>query len=110
MELAITLNPAASEPLQRQLYSELRRGILSGRLARGLRLPPTRELATNLGISRTTVTLVYEALVSEGYLEGKTGAGTFVASCLPDESLEAPSTHNALPTTTSGQGAPPHTL
>lgn len=87
MELAIALNPDSSEPLQRQLYTELRRGILTGRLSRGLRLPPTRELASSLGISRTTVTLVYESLISEGYLEGKTGAGTFVASCLPDEML-----------------------
>lgn len=88
MELAIALDTSSSEPLQRQLYTELRRGILTGRLARGLRLPPTRELASSLGISRTTVTLVYESLVSEGYLEGKTGAGTYVADCLPEEMLE----------------------
>jgi GntR family transcriptional regulator/MocR family aminotransferase len=99
MELAIALDPSSTEPLQRQLYSELRRGILTGRLSAGLRLPPTRELAHSLGVSRTTVTLVYESLVSEGYLEGKTGAGTYVASCLPDEMLEAPphSTKSAPP-------------
>lgn len=89
MELAITVDPSSGEPLQRQLYNEIRSGILVGRLARGVRLPPTRELARSLGISRTTVTLVYDALVSEGYLDGKTGAGTFVASVLPDELMEA---------------------
>lgn len=89
MQLAITVDPTGIEPLQRQLYNEIRAGILVGRLARGMKLPPSRELARSLGISRTTVTLVYDALVSEGYLDGKIGAGTFVASELPDELMEA---------------------
>jgi GntR family transcriptional regulator / MocR family aminotransferase len=110
MELAITLDSTSGEPLQRQLYSELRRGIITGRLARGLRLPPTRELAGNLGISRTTVTLVYESLVSEGYLEGRTGAGTYVASCLPDELLEPTIELPTAAASASAEAAPPSTL
>jgi GntR family transcriptional regulator/MocR family aminotransferase len=70
-------------PLYRQLYQEIRDAILSGRLPPGMVLPPSRVLASQLGIGRTTVVNTYEILVSEGYLTGTERAGTYVADILP---------------------------
>ncbi len=89
MDLAIKLDSDAPVPLHRQLYEELRQAILTGRLSRGKRIPSTRLLAKSLGISRTTVTVAYEQLLSEGYLETTVGSGTFVCSQLPDELLNS---------------------
>lgn len=66
-------------PLYRQLETELRRLILTGDLAAGLRLPASRQLALDLEISRLTVKNAYEQLVSEGFLKAVRGAGTYVA-------------------------------
>jgi len=77
-------------PLYRQIYEAMRRAILNGEFESGKRLPATRLLATQLGVSRTTVINAYEQLFAEGYLEGKTGAGTFVAACLPEDFLQTP--------------------
>lgn len=65
-------------PLYRQLYRALRHAIGSGALPTGGRLPSTRALAAELGLSRTTVLLAYDQLVAEGYIEGRRGAGHFV--------------------------------
>lgn len=89
MDLAITLDGDATLPLHRQLYEELRRAILTGRLLPRQRIPSTRELAKSLGISRTTVTQSYEQLLSEGYLETFVGSGTFVCAQLPDDLLHS---------------------
>ncbi|EHP40242.1 GntR family transcriptional regulator [Cupriavidus basilensis OR16] len=62
-----------------QLYRQLRAGIVDGRLAPGERLPSTRDLATQLGVSRKTTLDVFERLIAEGYLRSRTGDGTFVA-------------------------------
>ena len=58
----ISINPAAPVPLYRQLYDEFRAAILEGRLKAGNKLPPTRELAIELGISRNTVMAAYDQL------------------------------------------------
>ena len=63
----------------RALYDQLRAAIVAGRVAHGERLPATRELARQLGVSRHTVTTVYGRLVAEGYLAGRAGGGTFVS-------------------------------
>jgi GntR family transcriptional regulator / MocR family aminotransferase len=60
------------------LFEQIRSAIVTGRLAEGDRMPPTRELAEHLGVSRQTITTVYGLLVAEGYLEGRAGGGTFV--------------------------------
>ena len=73
----IRLDPAGG--LSRQLYRALRERILDGRLARRARLPASRDLAALLGISRNTVTRAFDQLYAEGYIEGRVGAGTFVA-------------------------------
>ena len=87
MSAAILLDPASSAPLHRQIYDQWRRGILSGRFRRAERVPSTRELSTSLAVSRSTVTLAYEQLIAEGYLESSRGSGTFVCRKLPDELL-----------------------
>lgn len=88
MELAVTLDNRAALALHRQLYAELRRLILAGRLPAGARLPSTRALAQSLGVSRTTVTQSYDQLISEGYLQTVIGSGTRVSEQLPDELLK----------------------
>jgi GntR family transcriptional regulator/MocR family aminotransferase len=65
-----------------EIYRQLRRAILDGRLPPGGRLPPTRELARRLSVSRTTVTVAYDRLLGEGFLATRVGAGTFVGNGL----------------------------
>ena len=65
--------------------------ILNGALPPGQKLPSTRELALELGVSRITIKSVYEQLISEGYVQGKTGAGTFVSEGLDGEKPIVPS-------------------
>ena len=81
----VDLERRATTSLVEQLYSGLRRAILSGQLRPGNRLPSTRAFATDNNISRNTVVSAFEQLLMEGYLEAKVGAGTCVASSLPDE-------------------------
>lgn len=88
MDFPVNLDSQSSVPLHRQLYDEIRRSILSGRLAKGQKVPSTRTLAESLAISRATVTMAYEYLLSEGYLEATTGSGTYVCRQLPDELLK----------------------
>ncbi|GAA4639745.1 PLP-dependent aminotransferase family protein [Actinoallomurus vinaceus] len=61
-----------------QIYRQLREAILDGRLRVGEALPPTRELARRLDVARNTVSVAYERLTAEGFLESRVGAGTFV--------------------------------
>src|SRR5579863_8293706 len=82
--------PKPGLPLYRWLYDELRAAILSGRLHPGARLPATRDLAAQYGISRPTIVTAFEQLRSEGYVEGKVGSGTYVSKTLPDDLLQAP--------------------
>ena len=73
-----------SGPLARQLYRALRGAILGGVLPPGARLPSTRSLATEVGVSRNTVLLAYAQLLDEGYVAGRQGSGTYVPVELPD--------------------------
>ena len=82
--------PKSRMPIYRWLYEELRSEILAGRLHPGARLPATRDLAEQYGISRPTIVTAFEQLRSEGYVEGKVGSGTYVSETLPDELLQAP--------------------
>ncbi len=78
--LEIPLERRSEIPLYRQITAHLMRMIESGTLADGTRLPGTRELASELGISRTTATLAYDLLEDEGYLRRSGRRGTFVTS------------------------------
>jgi GntR family transcriptional regulator/MocR family aminotransferase len=73
----------------RRLYHAIRSAILDGRLHPGERLPASRDLAKTLGISRNTVVTSFDLLTSEGYLETRVGAGSFVAAALPDREMQA---------------------
>jgi GntR family transcriptional regulator / MocR family aminotransferase len=88
LDLALD-DPGPGATIWRWLYEEIRAAILSGRLKRGSRLPATRELARQYGVSRGTVVMAFEQLHSEGYLEGKTGDGTYINGRLPEDFLTA---------------------
>ena len=86
----IRLDRMATEPLHEQLYRQIRDEIKSGRFSDGSsRLPSSRTLATDRGISRSTVRLALSKLHAEGYLRSKPGSGTFVANLLPETFLTA---------------------
>ena len=78
----------AASPAYRALYEAIRQAILAGRLKAGTKLPGSRELARQHGCSRGTVVAAFEVLLAEGYVEGRVGSGTYVASTLPDDLLE----------------------
>ncbi len=88
---AITLERTSPLPLYKQLYEAIRQAILRGTLSKGLRLPSTRSMATELRVSRNIVVIAFEQLTAEGYLKAKTGAGSFVTNTLPDEVLQVQS-------------------
>lgn len=98
---AFSLDPDAPESLHRQLYEELRRAILSGRLAPGSRLPASREFANVSHISRNTVLSAYSQLLAEGYIESRAGSGTFVARSIPETMVPE------SPRSAAGDGAAP---
>lgn len=85
---AISLERTSALPLHRQLYEAIREAILFGSLRKGLRLPSTRYLASELRVSRNIVVIAFEQLLAEGYLESRTGSGTFVTNTLPEEVLQ----------------------
>lgn len=84
----LALEPGGEIPMHRQLYVSLRGQILEGRLRAGSRLPASRTLAQELGVGRNTVIAAYDALLAEGYLEARSGSGTWVAA-LPQEAVAA---------------------
>ena len=79
----IAVRPRDGETLNRQLYNELRQAILNGALAPGRRLPSSRELASQLKLSRNTVSSVVDQLAMEGYLQVTQGRRPIVASAKP---------------------------
>lgn len=86
----IRVDPRQREPLQLQIYESVRRAILGGVLTPGARLPSSRELADDLGVSRLTAVLAFEQLAAEGYITSRIGAGTFVNRELPDTGANVP--------------------
>ena len=81
---AFEVDRAADVPVFRQIYQQLRSAILSRALRPATKLPSTRELATQLGVSRSAVVSAFEQLLAEGYTFGKKGAGTYIAFDLPE--------------------------
>ncbi|MCA3827767.1 MAG: winged helix-turn-helix transcriptional regulator, partial [Burkholderia sp.] len=80
MDIAIRIE--GRHDLTGQIFRQLRTAIVDGRLAGGARLPSTRDLAKQLGVSRKTTLDAFERLVAEGYLTTRAGDGTFVADGL----------------------------
>jgi GntR family transcriptional regulator / MocR family aminotransferase len=83
----IAIDRNAAESLSKQLYDGLRQAILRGQLRPGTRLPSTRSIAHEYGISRNVAASAYDQLFAEGYLDAKIGSGTCVGRHLPDELL-----------------------
>ena len=83
--LLIRIDPLSAAGLQQQIYAGLQRAILDGVIQPGTRVPSSRALATDLGVSRTTTLLALEQLLAEGYLSARRSSGTFVAHELPED-------------------------
>lgn len=79
--------PKAGEELWRWLHGQLRSAILDGRLRSGARVPSSRDLARQYNVSRGTVVAAFNHLKREGYIEMQVGAGAFVATNIPDNSV-----------------------
>ncbi|MEU3338369.1 MocR-like pyridoxine biosynthesis transcription factor PdxR [Streptomyces sp. NPDC002144] len=101
------LEPDAGDGRRVGLERALRDAVRDGRLAPGTRLPATRRLASELGISRGTAKAAYDQLVAEGYLTARQGSGTQVAQ-LPSADQEAPdaATHARTPRFDLRPGSP----
>lgn len=87
--LSLNLQRDSDVPLYYQIYQEFRRAILERQLLSGIRLPSSRDLADLLDVSRNTVLNAIDQLIAEGYLETRPGAGTYVATNLPESLLLA---------------------
>ncbi|HXY50299.1 MAG TPA: PLP-dependent aminotransferase family protein [Terriglobales bacterium] len=81
----IAVDRQAAKPLHRQIYEGYRAAIIDGRLHPRQRVPSSRGLALELGVSRFPVLNAYAQLLAEGYLESRVGAGTVVSSSLPEQ-------------------------
>jgi GntR family transcriptional regulator/MocR family aminotransferase len=85
----IGIDRADREPIQLQIARQIRSLVLNGRLRPQSKLPSTRALAEELDVARATVVEAYEQLLSEGYVETRSGSGTRVAAELPEALLTA---------------------
>ena len=74
------INLIGRKNLSAEIYRQVRSAIADGRLRPGDCLPASRDLARSLKVSRTTVTVAYDRLVSEGFLVSRIGAGTYVSN------------------------------
>lgn len=81
---------AGPAPLRQQVYAQLRSAIEQGHWPAGMRLPPSREHAGLLGVSRNTVLWAVQRLLAEGYVQARVGDGTYVAQALAAPRSGAP--------------------
>lgn len=77
--LGLNIAPHTDASLFEQIYEAFRDRVVSGQIVAGTRLPPTRKLAEELGVSRTTVVTAYDQLIAEGFARGRSGSGVFVS-------------------------------
>jgi GntR family transcriptional regulator / MocR family aminotransferase len=80
----LSVDRKAGKPLHAQVYDAFRTAIVSRSLRAGERIPSSRSLALELGVSRIPVLNAYAQLLAEGYFESRLGSGTFVSSALPE--------------------------
>lgn len=90
IDLSTLLDADEPAPIYVQLAKALRRAISDGHITEDARLPSSRALAQDLGISRSTVIQTYDQLAAEGYLVARQGAGMFVADIAPLADVVAP--------------------
>lgn len=87
--LDIKLKNDLKTPLHLQLYQAIKEKIIKGNIEINTRLPASRQLATQLHISRNTVQNAYAQLKAEGYLHSKVGSGIFVKAEIPDHYIKS---------------------
>lgn len=87
--LLIAVDRTIEKPLHRQIYDAFRTAIVEGKLRRGQRVPSTRTLASEIGVSRFPVLNAYTQLLAEGYFESRVGAGTVVSSWIPNRATSS---------------------
>ena len=85
----IAIDRADAKPLHRQLYDGFREAILRGDLAPGQKIPSSRELASEMQVSRFPVLHAYAQLLAEGYFESQIGSGTFISATLPEQMMSS---------------------
>ncbi|MGA6168347.1 PLP-dependent aminotransferase family protein [Amycolatopsis magusensis] len=88
--LPIAIDRESRLPMAAQIQSTIRERIQDGTLHPGVRLPSSRDLAGDLGVSRSVAVRAYEQLIAEGYLRATQGAGTRVATHLPHPGRASP--------------------
>jgi GntR family transcriptional regulator/MocR family aminotransferase len=98
----IAVDRKAAKALHRQIYDAYRTAIVGGSLGPGQRIPSTRLLASEIGVSRFPVLNAYAQLLAEGYFESRVGAGTVVSGSLPDPAASRPLMRTRLPAKRSG--------
>lgn len=89
MQIPITINKSSGTAIQVQIIAQIRDLIDRGLLASGTRVPSSRELSAQLRVARRTIVLAYDKLVSEGYLESRQSAATFVSALNPRRAIHA---------------------
>jgi len=87
------IDRAFPNTLFEQIARQIRNAVLSQQLRPGTKLPSTRALAVRLGVSRASVVAAYNHLLAEGVVAGKVGAGTFIASDLPNDIVQTSPHH-----------------
>ena len=97
MDLLIQIDRTSERALHQQVYDRLREAILEGRIRAGERLPSSRALAIDLGLSRFTVIAAYDRLLDEGFALGRHGSGTFVAPNVFGGSSDPPTPQASAP-------------
>lgn len=107
--IGLEVQPGSPTPLFEQIYDALRRRIITGRIAAGSRLPPSRSLAEELGVSRATIIGAYDQLIAEGFAQGRRGSGVYVgdigaiemapaiSSPPPTEATDGRASHRLIP-------------
>lgn len=89
MQLPITVSKSSGTAIQAQIIAQMRDLIDRGILASGTRVPSSRELSAQLSVARRTIMLAYDKLISEGYLESRQSAATFVSALNPRRAIHA---------------------
>jgi GntR family transcriptional regulator / MocR family aminotransferase len=92
LAVPLVLDRSAAAPLGSQVAGQLRDALVGGVLPVGARLPSTRALATDLGVSRSVTEQAFDQLAAEGWLETRRGSGTFVAAGAASSARHRPAT------------------
>ena len=95
--IVLSIDRTLTSPVFEQICMAIRTRIISGALAEGTKLPPTRSFATEIGVSRSTVVTAYEQLVAEGYLNSTQGSGYIICGIGEVELTPPPVQTNEIP-------------